>query len=150
MAEISWGEKVLVSPRYSTWTIGLPPWSTTLNGQDSISFLTVSSSNLRPIKRLLLISLRVLPGKFWSILVLNIEDSILRVHSSLILCRLTNETFLARKRDEGGSGEATLFVGNCMMGKLEKTRTCEQNWVGGRTNFDIGALVICNARIGRA
>ena len=52
MDEISWGVKVLVSLRYSTWTAGLPPWSTTLNGHDSMSFFTVGSSNLRPIKRL--------------------------------------------------------------------------------------------------
>lgn len=32
--------------------MGLPPWSTTLNGHDGISFLTVSSSNRRPINRL--------------------------------------------------------------------------------------------------
>lgn len=42
----------MVSPRYLTWTIGLPPWSTTLNGQDSTSFLTIGSSNRRPINRL--------------------------------------------------------------------------------------------------
>jgi hypothetical protein len=42
--EISWGEKVLVSPRYSTSTTGFPPWSTTLKGHDSISFFTMGSS----------------------------------------------------------------------------------------------------------
>lgn len=52
MEEISWGENVFVSPRYSTWTIGFPPWSITLNGHVSISFLTVASSYRRPIKRL--------------------------------------------------------------------------------------------------
>ena len=52
MAEISWGEKVFSSPRYSTETLGLPLSSTTLKGQDSMSFLTVGSSNLRPIRRL--------------------------------------------------------------------------------------------------
>jgi len=55
MEEISWGEKILSSPRYSTSTIGLPSWSMTLNGHDSISFLTVGSSNLRPINRLALV-----------------------------------------------------------------------------------------------
>ena len=54
MDEISCGENVLVSFRYSTCTIGLPSLSTTLKGHDSISFLTVGSSNLRPISRLVL------------------------------------------------------------------------------------------------
>jgi hypothetical protein len=54
MAEISWGEKEEVLPRYSTSTLGLPlPSSTTLKGHDSMSFLTVGSSKRRPIRRLL-------------------------------------------------------------------------------------------------
>ena len=52
MAEISWGEKVFDSPKYSTCTFGLPSSSMTLKGHDSMSFLTVGSSNLRPIRRL--------------------------------------------------------------------------------------------------
>lgn len=52
MAEISWGENCLVSPRYSTSTLGFPLSSTTLKGQDSISFFTVGSSKRRPINRL--------------------------------------------------------------------------------------------------
>jgi hypothetical protein len=32
--------------------MGLPPWSMTLKGHDWTSFLTVSSSNRRPIRRL--------------------------------------------------------------------------------------------------
>jgi len=52
MDDISCGEKVLVCFKYSTCTTGLPPWSTTLKGHDSISFLTVGSSNLRPMRRL--------------------------------------------------------------------------------------------------
>lgn len=52
MAEISWAEKVLVSPRYSTEILGLPLSSTILKGQDSISFLTVASSKRRPMRRL--------------------------------------------------------------------------------------------------
>lgn len=52
--EISWGEKVLVSFRYSTSTTGWfsPRW-TTLKGQDSTSFLTMGSSKRRPIRRLM-------------------------------------------------------------------------------------------------
>ena len=52
MAEISCGEKTFVSPRYWTCTFGLLSSSVTLNGHDSISFLTVGSSNLLPIRRL--------------------------------------------------------------------------------------------------
>ena len=52
MDEISCGEKVLVSFKYWTWTKGLPPWSTTLNGHDSTSFLVCGSSDLRPMSRL--------------------------------------------------------------------------------------------------
>lgn len=52
MAEISWGENCLVSPRYSTWTMGESPWATILKGHDWMSFLTVSSSKRRPMRRL--------------------------------------------------------------------------------------------------
>ena len=52
IAEISCGENVLFSPRYSTSTFGLLSSSVTLNGHDSMSFLTVGSSNLRPMRRL--------------------------------------------------------------------------------------------------
>ena len=50
--EISCGEKVFRSPRYSTSTMGLPSWSTMVKGHDSMSFLTVGSSKRRPISRL--------------------------------------------------------------------------------------------------
>lgn len=66
MAEISWGEKVLVSLRYSTWTEGAPSRSTILKGQDSMSFLTVSSSNLRPMRRLETVSRYVYPQSDFS------------------------------------------------------------------------------------
>ena len=52
MAEISWGENCLVSPRYSTWTMGESPAGTILKGHDWMSFLTVSSSKRRPMRRL--------------------------------------------------------------------------------------------------
>jgi hypothetical protein len=42
----------LVSPRYSTWTMGESPWATILKGHDWMSFLTVSSSKRRPMRRL--------------------------------------------------------------------------------------------------
>lgn len=60
MAEISCGEKVLVSLRYWTWTFGLLSSSMTLNGHDSMSFFTVGSSNRRPIRRLNAVSSCVL------------------------------------------------------------------------------------------
>ena len=53
MAEISWGVNDLVSPRYSTSTLGLSlPSSMTLKGQASRSFLTMGSLNGRPMRRL--------------------------------------------------------------------------------------------------
>lgn len=52
MAEISCGEKTLVSPKYSTCTFGLLSSSVTLKGHDSMSFFTVGSSNRRPMRRL--------------------------------------------------------------------------------------------------
>jgi hypothetical protein len=93
--------------------MGLPFWSTTLKGHDWMSLRTISSSNRRPINRLRIVST-------WGSKtasrhcgdVLDIEDGVLRVHSSLVLGRLTNQTLLARERDEGGGGEATLLVGN--------------------------------------
>jgi hypothetical protein len=62
MEEISWGEKDLVSLRYSTWTTGLPPWSMTLKGQDSTSFLTMGSSKRRPMRRLYIVLENVVQG----------------------------------------------------------------------------------------
>lgn len=43
---------------------------------------------------------------------LDVEDGVLRVHSSLVLGGLTDQTLLLGERNEGGSGEATLVVGN--------------------------------------
>jgi len=60
---------------------------------------------------------------------LDIEDGVLRVHGSLVLGGLTNQTLLIVEGDEGGSGEATLLVGD---------------------DLDIGSLVDGNARVGRA
>ena len=44
---------------------------------------------------------------------LDVEDGVLRVHSSLVLGRLTDQTLLAGEGHERGSGEATLLVGDC-------------------------------------
>jgi hypothetical protein len=43
---------------------------------------------------------------------LDVEDGVLWVHSSLVLGRLTDQTLLARERNERRGGEATLLVGN--------------------------------------
>jgi hypothetical protein len=93
--------------------MGLPPWSTTLKGHDWMSLRTISSSNRRPINRLRIVSTWYPKnaGEYCED-VLDIEDGVLWVHSSLVLGRLTNKTLLARERDEGGGGEATLLVGN--------------------------------------
>jgi len=112
MAEISWAENCFFSPRYSTSIMGLPPWSMTLKGHDLMSLVTVSSSNRRPINRLGK-SAHCLPDSLRGRLdVLDIEDGVLRVHSSLVLGRLTDQALLARERDEGGGGEGTLLVGD--------------------------------------
>uniref|UniRef100_A0A0E9R6U8 Uncharacterized protein n=1 Tax=Anguilla anguilla TaxID=7936 RepID=A0A0E9R6U8_ANGAN len=50
--EISSGLNALLSPLYSTSTLGFPPLLTTLKGQCFISDCTTGSSNLLPIKRL--------------------------------------------------------------------------------------------------
>ena len=126
IAEISWGEKVFVSPRYSTSTIGLPSWSTTLNGHDSISFLTVGSSNRRPIKRLC--RYEHLLTHMWQMMrnLLDVKNSIFWVHSGLVFRGFTNQTLLVGEGDEWRGGEATLLIGN---------------------DFDIATFVVCNAGI---
>lgn len=43
---------------------------------------------------------------------LDIEDGVLRVHSSLVLRSLTDQALLIGERDEGGSSVATLVIGN--------------------------------------
>lgn len=45
---------------------------------------------------------------------LDIEDSVLGVHGSLVLGRLADEALLIGERDEGRGGKATLLVGNCL------------------------------------
>jgi hypothetical protein len=77
-----------------------------------MSFVTVSSSNRRPIRRL---ERSALDSHTTSTQKdsLDVEDGVLGVHGSLVLGRLADETLLAGERDERGSGEATLLVGNC-------------------------------------
>jgi hypothetical protein len=112
IAEISWGEKVFSSPRYSTETLGLPLSSTTLKGQDSMSFLTVGSSNLRPIRRLGRLSEVVHVCAFCFPNSLDIEDGVDGVHGSLVLGGLTDQTLLSGEGDERRGGEGTLVVGD--------------------------------------
>ena len=57
---------------------------------------------------------------------LDIEDCISWVHSSLILCGFTDQTFLVGEGNEWGSGETTLLVGD---------------------NFYIAPFIVGNARI---
>lgn len=114
MEEISWGVKVLFSPRYSTSTAGLPPWSTTLKGQDSTSFFTMGSSKRRPIKRLLVHQVSRNNYQLANVAEdsLDIEDGVLRVHGGLVLGGLTDQALLVGERNERGSSVATLVVGN--------------------------------------
>ena len=98
--EISWGEKVFVSFKYSTCTTGLPPWSTTLKGHDTISFFTVGSSNLLPINRLESVSPLVVVKVLACALigdVLDVEYGVRRVHGGLILSRLADQPLFVRK-----------------------------------------------------
>ena len=131
MAEISWGEKVFSSPRYSTETLGLPLSSTTLKGQDSMSFLTVGSSNLRPMRRLEGLSEVVhvcascIPNS------LDIEDGVDGVHGSLVLGGLTNQTLLSGEGNERRGGEGTLVVGDWKMALSAQARASSRN--GGGT-----------------
>lgn len=43
---------------------------------------------------------------------LDIKDGVSWVHSSLVLCRLANQTLLVGEGNERWSGEATLLIGN--------------------------------------
>jgi hypothetical protein len=61
--------------------------------------------------------------------ILDIEYGVGRVHGSLVLGRLTDQTLLLGEGNERGGGEATLLVGN---------------------DLDIAALVGGNARVGGA
>lgn len=58
---------------------------------------------------------------------LGIEDGVARVHGSIVLGGLTDQTLLVGEGDERRGGEGTLLVGN---------------------DFDIVALVDGNARVG--
>ena len=60
---------------------------------------------------------------------LDIEDGVLRVHSSLVLGGLTDQTLLSAEGDERGCREVTLLVGN---------------------DLDVGALIIGNAGVSSA
>ena len=44
---------------------------------------------------------------------LDIEHSVGGVHSSLVLCGLTDQSLLRGEGDERWRGEATLLIGNC-------------------------------------
>lgn len=43
---------------------------------------------------------------------LDVKDSVLGVHGSLVLSGLTDETLLVGERDKGGGSVATLVVGD--------------------------------------
>ena len=49
------------------------------------------------------------PGSY----ALDVEDSICRIHGSLVFGGLANKALVIGERNEGGSSEATLLVGNC-------------------------------------
>lgn len=112
-----------------------------------MSFLTVSSSNLRPINRLQKSACGV--GHRKRPVVLDIEDGVRGVHRGLVLCGLTDQTLLAGERDERRSREATLLVGDCGAQKLAIVILGIAKR-GTPTDLDILALIVGNAGIGRA
>ncbi|KAI6875794.1 hypothetical protein KC323_g176 [Hortaea werneckii] len=116
MAEISCGEKVLVSPRYSTCTFGWLPSSTTLKGHDSMSFLTVGSSYLLPIRRLT---------------------------SKTVLAGFMAAWFLAASPMRRSSEVKETKEG-------VNRRSSRKALRKGLTDLNAGALIVGNARVGRA
>jgi NAD-dependent glutamate dehydrogenase len=47
--------------------------------------------------------------------ILDVKDSVLRVHSSLIFGSFANQALFVCKRDKGGGGITTLFIGDYTM-----------------------------------
>lgn len=119
MAEISWAENCLVSPRYSTSIRGSPLWSTTLKGQVWVSFFTLGSSKRRPIKRLLTAKKLLAPEEpqFGTECgggdILGVKNSVSWVKSGLILCSITNQALLLSEGNERWGNSVSLLVGNC-------------------------------------
>lgn len=77
---------------------------------------------------------------------LDIEDGVDWVHSSLVLSGLTDQTLLSSEGDERRGGEATLLVGDWKKDKSEYGQKSIR--MLRHTDFDIGALVVGNARVG--
>jgi hypothetical protein len=76
---------------------------------------------------------------------LDIEDSVLGVHSSLVLCGLANQSLFRSEGDERWRGEATLLICNCNVLEHESA-ICLYPIV--RTDFDAVTLVDGNTRVG--
>lgn len=101
----------LVSPRYSTWTTGLPPWLMTLKGKCFISDCTSASSNLRPIRRLASNTLHMLQSNS-KCNMQRIHARIVRVQSYLVLRSIANETLWIGKCDIWGCCTISLIISN--------------------------------------
>lgn len=82
---------------------------------------------------------------------LDVKNSVLRIHGSLILSSLTNEALLVGKRDIRRRGEVSLLIGDLM-------KFCQYlhfdrgiRWdtkIGKLTNFDICAVIVGNTGVG--
>lgn len=76
----------------------------------------MGSSKARPIKRLLrrkkIVRPHVCNYSHHLPNSLDVKDSVLGVHGSLVLSGLTDETLLVGERDKGGGSVATLVVGD--------------------------------------
>jgi hypothetical protein len=89
---------------------------------------------------------------------LDVEDSVSRVHGSLVLCSFSNETLLVCERDKRRRCKAPLLVRDCggiLAKSYSETPASPWNDAAGfdkaqHTDLDICALVVCNARIGGA
>ena len=77
---------------------------------------------------------------------LRVEDRVLGVHSSLVLGGITDQTLLVGEGNERGGGVRTLVVGNYNQSVGDSVILREKI----RTDLDIGALVVGNARVGGA
>ena len=104
--------KVLVSPRYWTETLGLPPLFQTLNGKCLISACTSGSSNFRPIRRLASKTLEWTGCEWHQWYPRQGNVRVRGVHCNLIFGGITDQPFGIGEGDVRGSCAITLIVGN--------------------------------------
>merc|ERR1712013_98439 len=92
--DTSSGKNCFFSPLYSTSNLGLLPTLMTVNGHSFMSDCTVASSKLATNQSF------------------GIKDGVCWVHGDLVLCSISNETFLFIEGNVTWSGTVTSIVGN--------------------------------------